>query len=232
MRLRPSITVLLACLVWPPIALAQTAPAFTVASIKLGDGDIVQTRPQLTPGRIVWTADFPYLIAWACNSDIQWVRGTFPKEHYTYRIEATFDPSATDMQVRAMLLSLLETRFGMVAHRAGAEQTGYALLIAKGGLKIHESKPDDSGAPVANAGRIWATLPTAGVAEITGNQVSVAQLTMQISRLTRAQVWDKTGLTGIYDFHFRAALDDASLTDNLSTYPRIEDVLRQESPQD
>jgi uncharacterized protein (TIGR03435 family) len=222
-RLSPAIAFTF-CLMAPMIAPSQTAPAFNVASIRLGEGGIIETRPELTPGRLIWTADFSYLIAYAYNSDIQWVRGTWASRN-TYRIEATFDPTATNAQVRAMLQSLLVTRFGMKAHRGTAEAPGFALLAAKGGPKLHESKPDD---PAANAGRIWATVPEKNVIEVTGNQVSVAQLASEIARDVKASVWDKTGITGTYDFHFRATLDDPSLADASLTYPRLADALRQQ----
>jgi uncharacterized protein (TIGR03435 family) len=225
-RLSPALALTL-CLMAPIIAPSQTTPAFNVASIRLGDGDHIEARPELTPGRLIWTADFSYLIAYAYNSDIQWVRGTWPS-HNTYRIEATFDPSATNAQVRAMLQSLLATRFGMKAHRGTAEAPGFALLVAKGGPKLHESKPDASGAPSENAGRIWATLPEKNVVEVTGNQVSTSQLATEIARDVKAQVWDKTGLSGTYDFHFRATLDDPSLADASLTYQRVADALRQQ----
>ena len=211
-------------LMTPMIAPSQTAPQFQVASIRLGDGGVIEVKPELTPGRLIWTADFSYLIAYAYNSEIQWVRGTW-SSHNTYRIEATFDPSATNAQVREMLQSLLMTRFGMKAHRGTAEAPGFALLVAKGGPKLHESKPDD---PPENAGRIWGTLPEKNVVEVTGNQVSTAQLASEIARDVKAKVWDKTGLTGTYDFHFRATLDDPSLADASLTYPRLADALRQE----
>jgi uncharacterized protein (TIGR03435 family) len=113
------------------------------------------------------------------------------------RIEATFDPAATDDQVRLMIQSLLIDRFKMRAHRVTTEASGFGLSIGKGGLKIPEAKSDQESTIFA-VGR-------PGVTAITGRKASMSQLAETLQRVTGMPVWDRTGLAGNYDFAFRYA---------------------------
>jgi uncharacterized protein (TIGR03435 family) len=194
-------------------AYGQTAPQprFEVASVKPG-GDIFSTRPARSVGRIRWTTQLCYLIGYAHRLDFS--RVSSPNCGSTYSIEATFDPSATDDQVRLMVQSLLRDRFKMRAHRVTTEADGYALVIGKGGLKIREAKVADEppgmpewvkdASPALKAeSYISATTPEAGVIAITGRRVSVSQLAETLQRLMSMPVWDRTGLSGNYYFAFR-----------------------------
>src|ERR1700722_18529329 len=91
-------------------AYAQTTPQprFEVASVKPG-GDVFSTRPERLQGRIRWTTQLCYLIGYAYRLDFSRVTGQSCGA--VYAIEATFDPSATDDQVRQMVQSLLTERF-------------------------------------------------------------------------------------------------------------------------
>jgi uncharacterized protein (TIGR03435 family) len=132
----------------------------------------------------------------------------------TYSVEATFDPAATDDQVRLMVQSLLRDRFKMRSHRVTTEADGYALVIGKGGLKIREAKVADEppnmpewvkdASPALKAESfISATIPEAGVIAITGRRVSMSQLAETLQRSISMPVWDRTGLSGNYYFAFR-----------------------------
>jgi uncharacterized protein (TIGR03435 family) len=110
---------------------AQPAPAFEVASVKRSVGivgadgihrDVFSTRPDLSPGRIRWTSQLCYLIAYGYHLDFSRISGA--KCGMIYSIEATFDPQASDEQVRFMIQSLLADRFKLRAHRASTEANG------------------------------------------------------------------------------------------------------------
>jgi uncharacterized protein (TIGR03435 family) len=184
-------------------AYGQSAPAprFEVASVKPG-GDIFSTRPNLSRGRIRWTTQLTYLIGYAYRLDSSLVSGP----QTVYALEATFDPAATDDQVRLMIQSLLAERFKMMAHRVTTEADGYGLSIGKGGLKIREAKAAEAPA-AADEAYISATIPEAGVTAVTGRGVPMSQLAERLQRLTGVPVWDRTGLTRNYDFAFRYAAD-------------------------
>jgi uncharacterized protein (TIGR03435 family) len=193
----------------------QTAPhpRFEVASVKPG-GDIFSTRPDRTAGRIRWTTQLCYLIGYAHRLDFSRVSG--PKCGSVYSVEATFDPAATDDQVRLMIQSLLTERFKLRTHRATTEAEGYALVIGKGELKIRKAQVADEppGMPErakdASSAReaesyISATMPDAGSIAIKGRRVTMSQLAETLQRVNEMPVWDRTGLQGNYDFAFRYA---------------------------
>lgn len=201
-------------------AFGQTggSPHFEVASIKPGGG-VFSTRPDRTVGRIRWTTQLCYLAGYAYNLDFSRVTG--PKCSAIYAIDATFDPAASDDQVRLMVQSLLADRFKMQSHRVSAEADGYALVVAKGGAKVKEAKegadPPElpewvKGATPALRAQsyISAVSLERGVVAITGRKVSMAQLAQTLSRNLGKPVWDRTGLPGNYYFEFRYAGIDAN----------------------
>jgi uncharacterized protein (TIGR03435 family) len=195
-------------------------PRFDVASVKPG-GDMFSTRPDRSAGRIRWTTQLAYLTAYAYRMDFS--RVTCRKCASVYSLEATFDPAATDDQLREMLQSLLADRFKMVAHRVITEVEGYALVIGKGGLKIKEAKPAGEPPPMPDwikdaapamkaESFIAATMPETGVIAVVGRDVSMSQLAENLQRSAGMPVWDRTGLPGNYYFAFRYSRDaDAEL---------------------
>jgi uncharacterized protein (TIGR03435 family) len=206
-----------------------------VASIKPG-GDIFSTRPERLVGRIRWTTQLAYLIGYAYHLDFSRVDGEGLGS--VYSLEATFDPAATDDQARLMIQSLLADRFKMRAHRATREADGFALLIAKGGLKIKEAKADDEPPPLPNGFRgaslsmraesfISATLPESGVVQIIGRKVSMAQLAQTLQRSIGMPVWDRTGLAGNYYFAFRYAEGLSADLDAQVAYPQLSAALQE-----
>lgn len=198
-------------------------PVFEVASVKPTGGSIFSTRPDRSAGRFRWTTQLNYLIGYAYHMDFSNVsckKGCGA----IYSIEATFDPAATDDQLRLMLQSLLADRFRMRAHRVSTEVDGYALVIGKGGLKIKEANPDaeppampdwvkDATPALKAESFIAATMPAAGVIAVMGRKVSMAQLAANLQRNTKMAVWDRTGLSGNYYFAFRYALDPSAELD-------------------
>lgn len=187
-------------------AYGQNAPPrFEVASIKPG-GDEFSTRPERLHGRFRWTTQLMYLIGYAYRLDFS--RVSCSNGGDTYVIEATFDPAATDDQVRSMVQSLLADRFKMRSHRVTTEADGYALSIGKGGPKVTEAKPPEA-APSATGDDsfIAAITPEAGVTEINAHRVPLSRLAETLHRVIGLPVWDRTGLSKDYDFAFRYRQD-------------------------
>ncbi|MGA3095423.1 MAG: TIGR03435 family protein [Bryobacteraceae bacterium] len=208
-------------------------PSFEVASVKPG-GDIFSTRPDRAGGRIGWTTQLAYLIGYAYRLDFSRVDG--PNLGAVYSLEAIFDPTSTDDQIRLMVQSLLTDRFRMRSHRVTTVADGYALSIAKKGLKIKEAKAGDDPPPMPEWVRdaspalraesfISATLPEVGVIQILGRRVSMSQLAETLQRSTRTPVWDRTGLSGNYYFAFRYAQDPSA--DSAGDEPVLETALRE-----
>ncbi len=65
-----------------------------------------------------------------------------PMEAQRFNIQATMPDGATEKQVPQMLQTLLAERFKLVVRRETKDQSVYALVVAKGGLKLKEAEPD------------------------------------------------------------------------------------------
>jgi uncharacterized protein (TIGR03435 family) len=67
-----------------------------------------------------------------------------------FDIAATLPQGAPESQVPEMVQALLADRFKLAIHRGTSEQAIYALVVAKGGLKVKKAAPDKE-APVPAA---------------------------------------------------------------------------------
>jgi bla regulator protein blaR1 len=97
---------------------------------------------------------------------------------------------------RERLRNLLADRFQLVIRRETKEQQVYALVTAKGGPKIQESK---EGTDRMRMGR----------GMLSGQGVEPAMLANALSQQLGRPVIDKTGLTGKYDFDLKWTPDPA-----------------------
>src|SRR5262249_25584005 len=121
-----------------------------------------------------------------------------------YSIEATFEPVATNEDVRAMIQSLLAERFKMRFHRTSVTTEGYALSPGRGKSKLEPAKPD------APESYVSATTAEAGVVQLTGRNSSMTELAVTLQRVQKTPIWDRSGVAGSYDFAFRYALDSSA----------------------
>ncbi len=71
-----------------------------------------------------------------------------PMSAERFNIQATLPEGATEKQVPQMLQALLADRFKLVVHRDTKDHSVYALIVAKGGIKMKEAEPE----PPAAAG--------------------------------------------------------------------------------
>jgi uncharacterized protein (TIGR03435 family) len=140
-----------------------------------------------------------------------------------FNIEAIVPSGATAEQIPLMLRNLLTERFQLTFHRETAEVKGYALVVAKSGLKIRES-PDaaTSGAAKAATGpvkdpdgfvyipglRNYVAISRAnGLTRWVANDVALDSEVRNAPRLAQLlysvihqPVINATGLKGKYDF--------------------------------
>lgn len=131
---------------------------------------------------------------------------------YRYDIEARIsdadraawqDPKNQPAMLQEMLQGMLADRFKLVVHREMKEKPVYELVIAKGGPKFQETKPDET----RPAG---ATLPGGGVMGQSGADgathmynFSMGLLAALLTEKSDRTVLDKTGLTGHYSIDIR-----------------------------
>lgn len=143
-----------------------------------------------------------------------------------YEIAAKVPPGTTEDQFNLMLRNLLVERFKLVYHYEKKEMQVYALLVAKGGLKMKESPPrvpegandgepsdpasprldkslDAEGFPKVAApkgGGSAMTMMANGRARLRSNDAGLAEVVAMLAVQIGGPVTDETGLHGKYDF--------------------------------
>jgi uncharacterized protein (TIGR03435 family) len=93
------------------------------------------------------------------------------------------------VQIAERLRALLAERFQLVIHRETKEQSIYALVLAKNGPRLQETK---------ETGTQQNMMTNRGRSE--GHAIPIGMLAQSLSGLTGRPVVDKTGLAGKYDF--------------------------------
>ncbi|HEY4085443.1 MAG TPA: TIGR03435 family protein [Bryobacteraceae bacterium] len=184
-------------------AAAQTGPAFDAASVKAApkDDGLVAVRPTLTARRLVWQTDLFYLNSFAWNIPFNRVSGIHSKQ--IVRIDATTNHDATADEMRQMTRNLLATRFKQKAHIISKDVEGAALILGKGGLKVKEVE-----LPAGDKPYVAGTLPEEGIALVTSHHATLDELAEKLAIFLREPVWNRTGVTGNYDYTFRYGVAD------------------------
>ena len=141
-----------------------------------------------------------------------------------YDVEAKADsldllnsPRPNPKQYDSMVQALLADRFKLVVHMETKESPVYELSVAKGGSKLHESKPGEQTSYGANFG------------DIDAESLSIATLADLISQQLNRTIVDKTGLTGRYDIKLKWASDLPPAGDSaLDTAPGLSTALQEQ----
>lgn len=147
-----------------------------------------------------------------------------------YEVDATMPAGTTKAQYQLMMQQLLKERFHVEVHREKRNFPGYELVIAEGGPKLKESKPDPdapdasllekrnaAGMLLLQPGPQMITTLGWGVITVQVQQKPIGDLVKVMGRMInqslgedpndflspKARVLDRTGLTGTYDFTLR-----------------------------
>ena len=216
----------------PPQDLGQptTRPEFEVASVKPGAG---AGRPQFLGSRSpgTFTAQninlrFLIRVAYGVRS-FEVLGGPRWIDSDTYDITAKPKVSGERGQTTPrrepvaemflMLQPLLEDRFKLRVHRETRELPVYSLTVAKGGVRMQQSKctpvefpspPAAAEKPCPNQGYRPGTNGVNRTLDATG--VDIPGLLMFLANTMRREVIDKTGLSGRFDFHLEWAPEEAT----------------------
>ena len=211
---------------------ASVKPASLPAGVSLGEGDTVKARKgsgvQIprnsggpgtdSPGRI----RYPFISlmqllkrGWDSYYEIQ---GPGWLDTQVVAVDARMPESTTREQFQEMLRNLIIERFGLKYHTGAKDVTGYALVIAKGGLKMKESAEQSGDAPTGppprpvrkdadgfpvfppHAGPWMVSLGAGERSRLIGQQQTMRFLAQWLGRRLGAIVNDATGLTAKYDF--------------------------------
>ncbi|HTA43843.1 MAG TPA: TIGR03435 family protein [Bryobacteraceae bacterium] len=135
------------------------------------------------------------------------VPASFPDDRYD--IAARADHPLGPDEMRHMIQELLVDRFKLVVHREIKEVPVYALVIGKGGQKLHESQERESDASPRTPSRAGGTEPGSG--HLIFKNESMSDFAWALSRtadIGDRLVVDQTGLTGNYDFELMFGRDN------------------------
>lgn len=114
-----------------------------------------------------------------------------------YDIEARADGPARGPQLLEMLQTLLADRFNLEFHHTAKTVSGYALIPAKGGLKIKAVGPSDDHSTHTSRG------------SMTVETVTLSRFAAGLSRVLGAPVADQTGNPGSFTFTLTWAPDSS-----------------------
>ena len=206
------------------LAVGQTSPpAFEVASIRPADPsapaarlingmsqeDFMQESMPASAIRLngkqvsMRSRSLRSLIAAAYQVHTSRVLGPGWLSDVRFDIDAKIPEEASEKNAPAMLQALLADRFGLVFHKELREESGYSLVVGKGGSKLKESTPPPEN---PNTREMAEKMMAASQKKAQGRMRSVGygRITMQkfaeaLGSLVGGEVVDRTGLNGKYD---------------------------------
>jgi uncharacterized protein (TIGR03435 family) len=179
------------------LAHAAEPPRFDVASVKRIALEYPRRgglKREITPTSVSFhTATLGNLFEWAYGMTIYQVIGpnwlNWPTDA-AYDIDAKTGSPVSEDQLKLMMQSLMVERFQLKFHRETRDTVIYALVVAKGGPKLHRS--ESTGEPAMHPG---------GVLGTQYERVSMAQFAFSLERPFQPKhVADETGLAGVFDF--------------------------------
>jgi len=142
-----------------------------------------------------------------------------------FDLEAKFDaaaiPGAKNLTYRQradMLQPLLTDRFHLKVHHESKEFPVYNLVIAKGGLKLQQSKPENIYQGLSGPSCLFRR-SRSGYIQVEGCMPK--DLEDQLRYATGRTVIDKTGLTTRYDFALRWTPEDTPVDSPNASGPSI-----------
>jgi uncharacterized protein (TIGR03435 family) len=213
-------------LLLPLTATAQVPPrpslAFEVASIKPSPplGASRGTRTTRT-GIDFGGATLRYCIGFAYRVKDYQISGPPWLGDLQFDIVAKAPENSRPNQFEEMLQTLLAERFKLRVHRETKEIQGLALVVAKGGLKLQESRVDRT-QPLPNGppsiARDVLSIPLPGVLRIipmpdggmrlVAGDVKISVIAGNLGNMLGSPVFDMTGATGSYDIVLDASRED------------------------
>ena len=130
---------------------------------------------------------------------------------------ATLNNDQRSIEKTRMLQSLLADRFKLAFHRETQEVPGFALIVAKSGSRLQQAKPGDTylnGLKDLHGRPVGGGVLEAPEGKLVGQGVPINDLVKWMATITGANVIDKTGLSGNFDFtlHLQWTEEDPSGT--------------------
>ena len=139
----------------------------------------------------------------------EWVKsGQFDIETKVDPADASKLKGLTPDERWAMMLPVLQERFGLKFHRETRNVEIYTLVVGKSGSKLKEAQmtPEQASGPVGGQGRMMMRLSPSEMT-LTTQGGTMETLSKLLSQQIGSTVLDKTGLTGKYEFELRWSPD-------------------------
>ena len=136
-----------------------------------------------------------------------------------FDISAEAQPDTRSDEFPAMVRTLLLDRFKLAVHRETKVLPGYALVVAKTGSKLHESKIGES--------NVEGPLFTGRRGNLASERITVAQLAETLSGYLQGPVLDMTGMQGSFELHLEWTPEDTppDLADKPSIFMAVQEQL-------
>jgi len=184
-------------------AQSDPRPAFEAAFIKANTTASGDSSTHGTKGQIVLVnQSLKRLVERAYNVKPFQVAAPEWTENVRFDITAKYPEGAKNSDRPAMLRTLLEDRFKLATHSETRELPGFALVVAKGGLKI---KPVEKGSDSGTSNNSSDNLET-----FKATTISMQGFADFLARRLGSTVIDRTNSEGVYSFELRWVLDDPS----------------------
>jgi uncharacterized protein (TIGR03435 family) len=174
-------------------------PSFEVASIRPASPDATDFGVDTDPGLLrveAQTLRDMVRIAFGVN-DSQVAGGPKWADSDRFDITGRANGPAGSKELLTMLQNLLADRFKLAIHRETKTAQGFALVVAKGGIKMQKSESTESNS-------------TGGRGRIDAQGVSMSKFAERLNRAVRAPVEDATETPGGFNFTLTWSPDDPS----------------------
>lgn len=186
-------------------------PLFSVATVKPAKSDAMSWGWRYTPDGVSLTGmPMESIVCFAFDVEADRIIG-LPNwiKDQRFDMQAKVDPADAPKlkdlnyhQRYAMLVPVLEDRFGLKFHHETRVLPVFDLVVAKGGAKLAEAKPGADG-KTKDGG--WSS----GNGRMDATAATIDSLTAMLRQEVEHPVLDKTGLAGRYNFKLRWTPEDA-----------------------
>ena len=141
--------------------------------------------------------------------------------YYDLRATTPDGPWTTDT-AGPMVQKLLAERFHLVVHAGKREVSGYGMVVAKGGPKLHSVAPE-SVVQGQKAGEPSRNFIYPG--KVQGSGLTPGGIASLLSAVMHAPVVDHTGLAGMFDIDLSYAPDNSTESNLPSFFTAVEEQL-------
>lgn len=202
-------------------AWAQSPQAFEVASIRRNTGGGLNTRIDVSAGRLTIVNGSAKTLIRNAYGILSFQLAGEPRWLDTdmYDIAATTgrEGKISPEQLKSLLQNLLADRFGLKAHWETRERSVYALVLDKNGPKFNESVAVQE--PSIN------TQKGPGGAQMKGIREPMSILASNLGNQLGRFVLDRTGLGGVYDWTLAWSPESAAESSRPSLFTAVREQL-------